>query len=138
MRRLLAHLLSPPLRRRWRIVFGLYAAALFIGTHIPSFRLDVPGIERPDLALHLLAFCGWFGLFWLTGYASSPRQWRSIPFAFLIACLYAAADELLQGIPGLYRTVAWDDYLSNVGGIALGALIAGLILLILPRPAPHD
>lgn len=138
MRRLFAHLLSPSLSPRWRIAFWVYAAALFTGTHIPRFQLDVPGVERPDLALHLLAFCGWFGLFWLTGYAASPRRWRSIPLAFIIACLYAAADELLQGIPGLDRTVAWDDYLSNVGGIALGALIAVLILLILPHPTRHD
>lgn len=133
MRRILAHLLSPAFRTRWRIAFWLYALALFTATHIPSFQLDVPGIERPDLALHLLAFSGWFGLFWLAAYVGPPLRFRSIALAVLVAGLYAAADELLQGLPGLNRTVAWDDYLSNVAGITLGAVVAsGFVLFLTP------
>lgn len=133
----LAHLLSPAWRSRWRVFFWVYAAALFTGTHIPRFQLEVPGIERPDLIIHLLAFGGWFGTFWLAAYVppKTPRSWRAIGACVVVACVYAGVDELLQGIPGLNRTVAWDDYGCNVLGILLGAAIASILHAVAP-PSP--
>lgn len=118
----------PSVRAR-RALFWCYAAALFIGTHWPALRVSVPGVERPDLVVHLAIFGLWMFLFWGAAYIRPVWSARSIAVCVLIACAYAAADELLQAIPALKRTAAWDDFAANTLGIA----IVGVGLLVIGR-----
>lgn len=139
MRRFLIFCLSPAMRTTWRVCFVLYAIALVTATHWPALTLEVPGLDRPDLLIHMTAFGGWFGLFWLSGFVGPPGSWRSIRLCVLIAVVVAAIDEYSQGIPGLKRTVAWDDFFSNCAGIAIGAAVASVVyLLCRPRGAVRD
>jgi hypothetical protein len=114
-------------RRRLRVLFWVYAAALFTATHWPALELHVPYIERPDLIIHFGCFGSWFGLFWLAGYIGPPLRVRSILLSIPVAVLYAGFDEGLQALPFVRRHCAWDDFFANCGGILLAALVASAI-----------
>jgi hypothetical protein len=122
-------------RRVLRVIFWVYAAALFTATHWPALVVNVPGIERPDLIAHFGCFGGWFGLFWLTGYAGEPLRLRSILISTVVACLYAGLDEGLQAIPWVRRTCAWDDYGANCTGIGIATMVAIVTMLVAGRGA---
>jgi len=126
-----------PLLRTRRIAFGLFAGALFVGTHIPNLRVNVATIQRPDLVIHLLAFGGWFAFLLVAEFVGPWRSTRSIGLCALIAGAYAIMDEYSQTIPLLGRTAAFDDLTANLSGIVLTA-IGALVLARLwrPRPAP--
>lgn len=111
-------------RRWWRVVFWVYAAVLFTLTHWPRLDVRVEGIDRPDLFVHFGAFGGWFGLFWLTGYAGRPGAWLGVLVSYVVALMYAGFDEGLQAIPAVHRTCAWDDFGFNCLGVTLGLVVA--------------
>lgn len=113
----------------WRWVFALYAATLFVGTHWPNLKLDVPGVERPDLIVHLTIFGGWLGLLWLSGLVGPALKFKSLGLCVLVAVVYAAVDEGLQAIPWVRRNAALDDYAANCLGVLLGAALAGVVIL---------
>ncbi|HMN41512.1 MAG TPA: VanZ family protein [Phycisphaerales bacterium] len=117
-------------RKTLRVLFWVFAGALFVGTHWPALRIDVPMIRRPDLVVHFVIFAAWFGLFWLTAYVGEPLRLRSILLAVVVACVYAGVDEGLQAIPWVRRTCAWDDYAANCVGVALGAFAALVATLV--------
>lgn len=114
-------------RRLRRIAFFIYAAALFIGTHIPNLRIHVGEIDRPDLFVHMTAFGGWFGLLLASEFLGPWRSIRSVGYCAMISVITAGIDEYSQSIPALNRTAAWDDFGANVTGIALAAVIAAAL-----------
>lgn len=129
----LATLLSAT--RLWRPVFFAYAALLFVGTHWPALHVDVPGVERPDLIVHLLVFGLWGVLFTLTAFAGPPGRPRAFAIALLLGLVYAAIDEGLQAIPALKRNAALDDYAANSLGLLLGMSAASLAARLAQRRA---
>lgn len=133
------------MKRLARIAFWLYAVATFTATHWPNLRIQSSLIDRPDILIHMTVFGTWAFLLVMTGYmereSADPlaesrgvRGWvrlvtrgRAVLLVILAAALYAAFDELSQGIPGLGRTVAWDDYAANCAGILAGSGAAMLL-----------
>jgi hypothetical protein len=97
----------------WRILFVLYAIALTVGTHWPRLQLAIE-VPTTDKTLHLMAFGTATILLWRT------RWIRSRWLCGLIALPWAGLDEISQGIPGLNRSVSWDDMAGNALGIAIG------------------
>jgi len=121
---------------RWAVpAFILYALILFTGTHWPNLRIESAYVKRPDLILHLTAFGTWTTLLWASGVVGRRGAWASPVRAGLAGVLYAAFDELSQGIPGLGRTVAWDDYAADCLGVLAGVL-ASLVLTAWLRRRP--
>jgi hypothetical protein len=120
-------------QRLCRIAFWLYALTLFTATHWPALKVDVPGIERPDLIVHCSVFALWFTLFWLTGYAGPIARVRTIFVSAFVATGYAAIDERLQAVPWVQRTCAWDDLEANWLGITIAASLAIVAITILNR-----
>lgn len=116
-----------------RIAFWLYATALLYGTHGPRRDVDVAGIERPDLIVHLFAFGGLFVLLLATEYFGAWRSARGIGVCTLIATAFAAINEATQALPMFGRTSALDDFAANIAGIALG-VIGALAIARLRRP----
>lgn len=109
---------------RW--VFGVFAVALFLGTHWPNLQIHGP-IERSDLAVHLGAFGGWACLAALSGFFGPVFSGRNLVLCWLLAAGYACIDEGLQAIPWIHRTCAWDDLGFNFLGISLA--IGGMWLI---------
>jgi VanZ family protein len=105
-------------RARW--VFWPYAAALFVGTHWPALRIEGP-IDRPDLWTHAAVFAVWTILLTRCGYFGPWTGRRNIAWSAVVAVLMGAFDEATQAIPVLQRNAAWDDFLADVVGVALGA-----------------
>lgn len=103
-----------------RAAFVAYALAIFVATHWPQFTIDVPGVERPDLFIHLAVFCIWCVLLNLTGWLGEPRAIGTPIKALPVALAYAAIDESTQALPIIARTAALDDLLANSAGIVLG------------------
>lgn len=134
MRALVAALLGP----RWRAVrltgFAAYALLLFTGTHWPALDIRTDVIERPDLAVHFVAFGLWTLALWQSGLAGDPLRAKSVGVCVPIGVVYAAFDEGLQAIPALRRTCAWDDYAFNCIGVLIGAGLAlGLAAILRPQ-----
>lgn len=124
---------------RWRrVLFWFYAAVLFTATHWPNLQIEVPGVERPDLFLHLGAFSTWTALLWAAGYAGPRSRWKTLLWLVPIAVAYAGIDESSQGLPGVHRTVALDDFLANCTGVSLGTLAAAIATALVRKwGLPH-
>jgi len=112
-----------------RVGFACFALVLFTMTHWPA--LKVPNVvPRSDLWIHAGAFTAWTLLCILASFFdASPLTRKNILFSVLAGVAYAGFDELTQAIPILNRTCAWDDFFAD----ALGAVIAGVIALVLSR-----
>ncbi|MGE3109040.1 MAG: VanZ family protein [Phycisphaerales bacterium] len=109
------------INRAWRIVaFVLYALAVVTATHWPKLRIESDVMERPDILIHIGVFGLWALALLLSTLLRDPSRWRLVAKAWVISAGYAAADEITQAIPGIYRTAAWDDYAANLTGITLG------------------
>lgn len=121
-----------------RIVFGLYAAALLYGTHGPRRDVNVAGIERPDLIVHLCAFAGFFVLLLAAEFFGPWRSARGIGVCTLIATAFAAVNEATQALPVFGRTSALDDFAANIGGIALGVVGAVVAARVRGRRGRRD
>ena len=115
---------------QFRIAFLGFAGLLFIGTHWPKLRIEAP-VERPDLYIHFGVFGMWALLLSLTGWLGKPGTRINALRCFGVGVVYAAIDESLQLIPALHRFAAWDDYLFNVFGLAIGVLLG---LIVKPKP----
>jgi len=117
-----------------RAAFGCFALAVVVATHWPRLRFDGP-IERPDLVIHLAAFFVWTALLIACAFFGPALSRRNALVSGAIALGYSALDEVTQGIPGLGRTVALDDWLANAAGVAL-ATIGAVVLAALRRGGP--
>ncbi|TVQ61351.1 MAG: murein biosynthesis integral membrane protein MurJ [Phycisphaerales bacterium] len=110
--------------------FILYTVALCLGTHWPRLTIDIGDFHRPDLALHLTAFGGFTILLIASNLLGDWLRPRTVVRAFFVAAVFAAINESTQGIPALGRTVALDDYLANLLGIALAT--AAVLAITIP------
>ena len=107
---------------RW--CFGAYAATLFVATHWPNLKIE--GTGRPDLFVHVAAFGLFAALMIVARFFGPALSIRNIGAVAVIATVYAGIDEWMQAIPWIKRHAAWDDWLADVGGIAIacgGALV---------------
>lgn len=100
----------------WRVVFVVYAIALTLGTHWPELRI-APG-PASDKVIHLLAFAGFTILLSCTRWL--PATWM----VGVIAAVFAALDELTQGLAVLHRWVSWEDLAVNELGVGVALLWA--------------
>ncbi len=110
-----------PARRAVRIVFVLYALALFAATHWP--KLTPPGMEyRSDLFIHAGVLCVWtcllYATAWIGGCACGKRRlvWTS-----LVALCYAVFDESTQ--PMFNRHFDLMDIAADSAGVLLALLL---------------
>jgi len=139
VRRLVAALLGPRFRGVRMAGFAVYAAILFTGTHWPALDIRTDVIERPDLAVHFVAFGLWTLALWQSGLVGDPLRMGTVARCVPIGVVYAAIDEGLQAIPALRRTCAWDDYAFNCIGVLIGAGIAlACVALVGRRGARHE
>lgn len=104
----------------------MYALVLFTATHWPALRIDGP-VPRTDLWAHLGAFGLWALLAAGCGFFGAWRGWKNLGLAWVLGVAYAGADELLQAIPALQRTCAWDDWFADVLGVTLGVGAGALV-----------
>jgi hypothetical protein len=95
------------------VAFVLYALALTVATHWPALALGDETQPAPDKLLHMLAFGGFALLLWRTRWVRSP--WLLVG----LVLIWAAADELTQGIPVLRRWVTWQDMVAGQLGVIL-------------------
>lgn len=112
---------STPFARRAtalrRVLFGLYASALALGTHWPRLQIGDPA-HPPDKLLHFVAFAGLAVMLWE---ARLVRRHRTL---FLIGLIWVILDESTQALPGLGRTSSVEDVVA--GG--LGFFSASILL----------
>ncbi|MCA9291876.1 MAG: hypothetical protein KDA25_12160 [Phycisphaerales bacterium] len=104
------------LARPWRVAFVVYALAMTTGTHWPRLQLGTEDSPAPDKMIHYLAFAGLTVLLWGT-------RWVGLRSAVLIVMVWAAIDEVSQGIPALHRDISWADVTAS----ELGIISAGLL-----------
>lgn len=112
-------------RGRWRRSINgcvaLYWIAMFVGTHMPNPEAIV-GTEVSDKLLHFSAYFVLMALLLgrdrlLAGHwPTASRIFRGM----VLVTAYAAADELLQAVPGINRHADFQDALADVAG-AFGA-----------------
>jgi hypothetical protein len=114
---------KPVTRMTLRFIFGGYAGGLFMATHWPNAKIDL-GVPRSDLWVHVTVFGGWTGLLIASEAWGRATSAHNIRWSVISGLIYAAFDELLQGIPFLNRVVALDDYLANAAGIVLAGIVA--------------
>lgn len=110
-----------------RIALGVYLVALFTATHWPQLRIDIGELPRPDLLLHFSAFSIFTVLIAGARLFGPTLAWRSIGLSALAAAVYGVFDELTQATPGLGRFATIDDYLANLGGIVIGAVLLAML-----------
>lgn len=110
-----------------RSVFLGYAALLLYLSLRPNVEIEGP-VTRTDLVLHLGAYLVWTLLCLASGWFGRPFSGRNVALGSLLALVWSAASELAQGIPGLGRTVAASDALSNIVGVACGTGLASLMI----------
>ena len=83
-----------------------------------------PGVG--DFALHTVAYVLICFLWWRVFYTSPAvclSRW-AVVFAIAASLLVGAIDEGIQAIPGLNRTCSWRDFLADIIGTVLAALLA--------------
>ena len=107
-----------------------WATAIFVQS---SFRMPVrlpSGFSFGDKFLHAIVYAA---LAWLLLWAFHGGQGlapaRAAGWAFLLAALYGALDELHQGlVPS--RTMEWGDWFADVAGAATVFLAPPLMRLV--------
>jgi len=113
----------------------LYWAALAVATHLPA--VAVPHTRLTDKSIHFIAF---LGLSVLLGAAwASRRPWglRGAVLVVTTIAVYAALDELTQGlIPGRYPDLR--DWYYDVGGALTAVVLLSVVTAAwrLARRAP--
>ncbi|MDZ4753259.1 MAG: VanZ family protein [Phycisphaerae bacterium] len=97
-------------RTGWRVLLGVYAAIVSVGTHWPRLQLGDPR-HPPDKLLHFVAFGGLAFLLW------QARYFKRVRSLFVFGVLWTATDEVTQAIPGLGRSFSVDDILAGSLGV---------------------
>ena len=122
---------SNSLLRRF-CVYWLPAAALTASLWtVPNvMALLQGGLTAPpgvgDFALHTVAYVLVCFLWWRVFYTSPDARlsrW-AVALAVAAALLVGAIDEGIQAIPGLNRNSSWRDFLADIVGTVLAALLA--------------
>lgn len=83
-----------------------------------------PGVG--DFALHTVAYVLVCFLWWRVFYTSPAARlsrW-AVVLAIVASLLVGAIDEGIQAIPGLNRNSSWRDFLADIIGTVLAALLA--------------
>jgi len=109
----------------WRVGFVAFAIVLFAGTHWPRLPINPESGLRVDIAAHLIAFTVWTFLFARCGFFD--RRWnspRNLGISAMGAVAYAGFDEFTQSYEIFGRVADVDDYVANLGGVAIGTLVA--------------
>ncbi len=108
---------------------ALYWAALFVATHVPSPWDEPSGPSgQGDKLEHFVAYAGLgFLLVWsmLAVWSRLRPRW-----AFAIAVVYGAVDELLQGLVPTRVPDVWDllaDAMGALIGVALAVLMVRVV-----------
>jgi hypothetical protein len=96
-------------------MFFLYLGVVTAGTHWPRLQLGDP-THPPDKLLHFIAFGGL--MFMLV----RARFFAGLTANFLVALLWTAFDEVTQGIPGLGRSMSFEDVAAGWMGVATTGL----------------
>ena len=109
--------MSGALRPRGAIARGMFAVALLVSLVV----LFAPGPDVPSAppGVDKIVHASLFAVLALTG------RWAGVGQSVLAGLLlvYAAASELLQGIPALQRDPAVGDWLADAVGVLLGLLV---------------
>jgi len=97
---------------RLAILFAaIYWGGIFVGTHLPTIPSAIPRMN--DKVMHFTAF---FLLAMLFCYCTnSSRLWRRFGTIVGVCLLYAALDELTQGLVRGRTPDVWD-FLADMGG----------------------
>lgn len=121
-----------------RAAFILFAVVIIVATHWPRLTIRIGDLERPDLFIHFAVFSLWALLLWASELLGPLRSFSVIGLVWLVAALYAAADEASQLLPFIHRHAAWDDLAANIGGVTIGSLAAlAAARSRLTRPTPR-
>ena len=113
--------------RIWSIALVCYWGLLFVGTHIPTTAIHLPG-RAIDKILHVIGFAGLSALIALNWQlAGGQLKLRHYLAVWIAVALYGAADEILQMPVGRHAS-PWDW-----GADLVGALL-GIVLFHLLRP----
>lgn len=103
--------------RHWRLFFAAYVVLIGVLTHWPGMKIVSP-VPRPDLIAHAGVFALWTVLCARSQLFGRWGSWKAIGLTALVSAAYAGLDEWTQRFVNRYS--AWDDYLANLLGIALG------------------
>jgi hypothetical protein len=109
---------------RWAL--PLYLAALTVATHWPKLEINA-GPPSTDKFLHCLAFGLIPILLWLTGW------FRSLWVVLAAALAWAGLDELSQAVPGVERSVTWNDFFASAMGVVAATIAIALARRARPR-----
>lgn len=125
--------LSPAWRRWYLQCLPAYWVFLFLATHFP--KLELRGAPpSSDKVLHFVAFGGLAFLFWRFLEAQGTRMTPSaVAFSSVVLVIYAAIDEYLQQFVG--RSTDLEDFLADVGGIAIVLAVMCALAFLRPRRA---
>jgi VanZ family protein len=99
-----------------------YWVLLLLATHLSPGMLPKPGHRHIDKVQHVVAFAG-LSVLMCAAAASVTNPRPNVYFAVVGSiAAYGILDELTQGaVPG--RSASLFDWLADLGGAALGALI---------------
>lgn len=89
-------------------------------------------IPRPDLVVHGVSFGLFSLLLCLWNPAGSTRRVHIALLTLATGSAFGGLTELLQSIPALRRTGAWDDWGADVLGV-----VCGLVVYVFIRPGPR-
>lgn len=125
-------MIGPPERRARvaplsRAALAVYTVVLVAGTHWPRLVIEVEGIDRPDLLLHVSAFGLWTVLAIRARLFGPMLSGPAVVKTTALALAFATVDELTQALPGLGRTVSAEDWSANLAGV-FGVGSAALLL----------
>lgn len=108
----------------------VYALAMTTGTHWPRLKLGTEELPVSDKLLHASAFGALALLIW------QARLVRSLPRLWLVGVLWAACDEITQGLPGLGRTISWLDLVASSIGVTLAVALLWAVGPVGARDGP--
>lgn len=112
---------SPAWVHWYRRVFPAYWVFLFLSTHLPNLRLDIP--LSSDKRAHVIAFGILAFLFWrFVETFRRPVPSATVYYAAVVLVVYAGLDEYLQQFVG--RGTDWMDWLADLLGL-------GVVLVLL-------
>jgi VanZ family protein len=119
-------------RRILWLLTALYWAVLFVLTHLPRDRL-IRGPSNDKLE-HFAAYLVLSLMLGATLWLALPSRRRIVPLIVLgVAAIYGVFDEFTQ-IP-VGRDAELGDWLADVCGAAVAAVVLFLLQFILPRRA---
>jgi VanZ family protein len=122
------------LRRYMLLTCILTWVAAFVATHVPAESVPQTGLT--ESSSHLLGFLGLTGVFWGALAAYGTAAGRRMGVAIVVMAVYAAVDEITQGL--VRRSPAVSDWLMDIIGTlcAVAALEAVARLIGVRRSPP--